>query len=205
MRAAEMRRSAHLPLIPALSIFVVSACGPSSPAKSEPKDVVPQNVQASGGMKLVTACTPTGPELCFNAIDDNCNGIIDEGCGICTGDLQFTIAWGDSAANVDIVVTDPTGKVESSGAHGTSGGLNLDHDCPSEKEPCNGQNIENVCRTGGEPPKGHYTVSVKLVDLAGAPSPVLVRYGARVGSRSFGADIQLAKPGDHQEMQYDVN
>lgn len=191
----------------ALSLVLAAvACGPSSPAKSEPKDVVPTNVQASAGMKLVTACTPTGPELCFNAVDDNCNGAIDEGCGVCTGDLQFTIAWGDSPANVDLIVVDPTGKVDASAqSHNTPGGLTLDHDCPSDKNPCNGQNIENVCRSGGDPPKGHYKVTVKLVDLAGATSPVLIRYGARVGSRSFGADISLAKPGDHQDMQYDVD
>jgi len=46
------------------------------------------------------ACTPTGPELCFNATDDNCNGIIDEGCGLRTGLVQFAIAWDEPKADV---------------------------------------------------------------------------------------------------------
>jgi len=32
-----------------------------------------------------------GPEICGNAIDDNCNGIIDEGCGLRTGKVQFEV------------------------------------------------------------------------------------------------------------------
>lgn len=187
----------------AVTALVVAACGPSVPARSEPKDVVPVNLKSSEGTKLVTACTPTGPELCFNAVDDNCNGVIDEGCGVCTGDLQFTIAWGDSAANVDLIVKDPTGTVDAT-HRSTSSGLTLDHDCPNDKDPCNGQNIENVCRQGSDPPKGTYQVIVKLVDLMGAPAPVLVRLGGRIGSHSFGADIELAHAGDQKEISYEL-
>ena len=57
-------------------------------------------LEAPEDAALDTACTPTGPELCFNAIDDNCNGVIDEGCGVQTGLLQFAIAWSEEAADV---------------------------------------------------------------------------------------------------------
>ena len=176
------------------------ACGPSTLAKSEAKELVPVHLTASEGTKLVSACTPTGPELCFNAVDDNCNGVIDEGCGVCTGDLQFTIAWGDSAANVDLLVTDPSGAVVDTQHRATASGLTLDHDCPSDKDPCNGQNIENVCRNGADPPKGLYVVKLKLVDLMGAAAPVLVRFGGRVGSRSFGADTELSRAGEEKTI-----
>src|SRR4051812_1073385 len=85
-------------------------CGPSSPGANAPgNNVVAKNVAASDGVVVTSACTPTGPELCFNANDDNCNGVIDEGCGVGTGLLQFTIAWGDSPADVDLLVHDPNG------------------------------------------------------------------------------------------------
>ena len=55
-----------------------------------------KGLSASPGVVLERACTPSGPELCFNARDDNCNGIIDEGCGVSTGLVQFVIAWDDA-------------------------------------------------------------------------------------------------------------
>ena len=95
------------------------------------------------------------PQACFNAIDDNCNGIIDEGCGVCTGPLQFTIAWGDSKANVDLEVDGAAGKVNE-GARTASSGLKLDLRLSNNVggESCNGQNVENVCLENGDPPKG---------------------------------------------------
>jgi hypothetical protein len=182
------------------------ACGPATPAVSAPKDVVAIDLTAPNGSKLVAACTPTGPELCFNAIDDNCNGIIDEGCGYRTGQLQFTIAWGDSKANVDLDIEGPAGKVSDDNK--VSGHLQLDHDCPNEKDPCNGQNIENIFfddNDGREdPPKGKYTVHVKLTALNGAPVPVLIRWGARFGSRSYGADVELSKEGESKPFLFSL-
>src|SRR5262245_972176 len=59
--------------------------------------------------ELREACVPTGPERCWNARDDNCNGIMDEGCGVSTGLVQFMIAWDAPTADVDLLVTDPKG------------------------------------------------------------------------------------------------
>ena len=138
---------------------------------------------------------PTGPELCFNAVDDNCNGVIDEGCGVQTGVLQFTIAWGGSLADVNLTVVTPSkDRVPSERSAKESsrsvGGFRLDRDCPGD-DGCNGQNIENISFEGSDPPRGHYVVEITLADLHGADVPVHVRFGARLGSRSVGFDVDL--------------
>jgi tRNA (guanosine-2'-O-)-methyltransferase len=155
-------------------------------------------------VELIMACTPTGPELCFNAIDDNCNGVIDEGCGVATGLLQFTAAWGESPADVDLVVTDPMQQKISDSNRSTSTGFHLDQDCPGDGDACHGQNIENVYFEGTEPPRGHYTVEIKLADLHGAEVPVKVRFGARVGGRTFGADVLLTREDDKKTFAFDL-
>ena len=54
-------------------LLTLAACGQSLPASSPGANVVAKNVTTSDGIVVTSACTPTGPELCFNANDDNCN------------------------------------------------------------------------------------------------------------------------------------
>jgi hypothetical protein len=180
--------------------FVVS-CGPSAPAKAPGADVKAVNLSPPAGTTLVQACTPTGPELCFNAIDDNCNGVIDEGCGEQTGVLQFTIAWDAPAADVNLVVVTPSNeRVTSDHARASADGFHVDRDCPG-KEGCGGQNVENVFYDGPEPPRGHYVVEITLGELHGAAPPIAVRFGARLGARTVGFDTRLA-PGDDAKKTF---
>jgi hypothetical protein len=185
----------------ALVIVTLVACGSTQTGTKSAANIAVSHIEAPYGVTLVEACTPTGPEICFNAVDDNCNGVIDEGCGLATGPLQFTIAWGDNPADVDLRVTDPSGEFVDAN-HPTNGAerLRLDRDCP--KDACYGQNIDNVLWAGLDPPRGTYQVDIILSELHGATLPVPVRFGARVGSRSYGADVVLESKDDKKHFAF---
>ena len=178
-------------LAPIAALLV--ACGPAVPAAAPGANVVAKNVVGSDGVVVTAACVPTGPELCFNANDDNCNGVIDEGCGSGTGVLQFMVAWGDSPADIDLSVVDPNGAKVQKSNRSVPSGLQLEKNCP--EDGCHGQNVENVFFDGNEPPKGRYLVEVKLVDPHGAELPVRAHLSARVGNRTYAMDLTLAPGG----------
>src|ERR1700722_87661 len=113
------------------ALLLCLSCAPQA-AKARPTDVTASNPAGPGGVSLVQAWTPTGPELCFNAIDDNCNGVIDEGCGAPTGVLQFTLAWPGNA-EVDLVLVTPSKeRVPEGRVRSTPSGFQLDRDCPQD-------------------------------------------------------------------------
>jgi hypothetical protein len=138
---------------------------------------------------VTTACTPTGPETCFDATDNNCNGVIDEGCGVHTGPLQIAIAW-DQGSDVDLVVTDPKGAKAEVGKT-TAGGLCKDFDCGAPNQTCHGQYIENVYAVGDRPAPGRYEVRVRLVTVTEGTEPIRVHFGAKLGARIVGMQLEL--------------
>jgi hypothetical protein len=182
-----------------LAFVACLSCAPRA-AVAPPADIAASNLAAPAGATLAVACTPTGPELCFNAIDDNCNGVIDEGCGLQTGLLQFTIAWNAAAADVNLSLVGPGDERLPSGRdRSTKSGFHLERDCPGD-DGCGGQNVENIYFDGPEPPRGSYEVDIVLVDLHGADSPVPVHFAARLGSRTVEFDVSLA-PGDDAQKK----
>jgi tRNA (guanosine-2'-O-)-methyltransferase len=184
-----------VPFWSAAPLAIALACTPAGPAKAPEPTVQATNLAAPAGTTLQDACTPTGPELCFNAIDDNCNGVIDEGCGLETGILQFTIAWGANPADVNLALVTPQGaRVPDEHGRSSVDGFHLDRDCPAD-DGCAGQNVENLFYDGADPPRGRYVVEITLGETHGAEGPVPVRFGARLGPRTLGFDVQLA-PGE---------
>lgn len=177
----------------------VAVAGCSRSFQSEaPVGVSVKDVATLDGVVVSSACTPTGPELCFNATDDNCNGVIDEGCGAGTGILQFMVAWGASSADIDVTLIDPKGnKIHKSNR--SNAGFLFEKDCPAEG--CHGQNVENIFFEGVEPTRGKYVVEIRLVDPNGADLPVHAHLSARVGNRTFGSDFTLAT-GSHDRKGF---
>ena len=181
--------------------LVGGACGPPAAAQRPAAGPVATELTTPGAVPLLSACTPTAPELCFNATDDNCNGIIDEGCGSRTGSLQFAIAW-PNGPDVDLIVTDPTGAVAGSTTEGET--LHKDRDCGRDTASCHGQNIENVYFDGAVPPSGKYRVVLKLVRATEDTLPVKVRLGGRIGAQSFAMDVDLAAVGEEKALAFVV-
>lgn len=174
---------------------------PAPPAKGA---LSVKDVKVSEGAGLEAACTPTGFELCFDALDNNCNGVLDEGCGLHTGILQFTIAWQEVDADVDLNVYDTSGELARVGEP-TMGGLMKDRDCPRQNGECQGQNVENVFLAEGDAKRGRYRVVVRLDKLNGATAPVKVRLGVRVGQRSYGMPVSLSPGANTEEVELSFN
>ncbi len=181
--------------------MAVGACGPlPAPLAAVGSTLVPKNLSATPGLAIDTACVVSGVELCFNAIDDNCNGVIDEGCGLRSGPIQMTVAWGSAPVDLDLRLTIPSGDTVSDDTP-TITGFRLDHDCP--RDGCGEQNYENLFATD-EPPLGHYVVAVKLADPMGHISPVKATLSARIGSRSYRLALEFAKVGDTRTFAFDL-
>jgi hypothetical protein len=135
-------------------------------------------------LSFAEACTLRGIETCFDAIDDNCNGLVDEGCGLPNGPLQLVIAWDPPEADVDLDVFDPLGEPVLVGRP-TSLGLTKDRDCPKEPNECGGQNVEVVYVGGDEVPVGRYRVTLRLRPKNAGENDVSVRLGGHIGNESI--------------------
>jgi len=158
------------------------------------------------GARLLNSCTPTQAEVCFNAIDDNCNGVIDEGCGVHTGTVQFELAWNGSKSKVAFYLLLPPDnhRMPDSGEAPDSPGFHHDRNC-SATDDCGGQNVENIYFDGVMPPKGHYEVHVTLDELGSEEPPIRAHFGVRIEERSVAYELELT-PGTegHRSFGFDI-
>jgi hypothetical protein len=180
---------------PALALcLLLTACGA---AKSRPPAAL---TAPSTDAPLVSATTATAPEVCANAADDNHNGLIDEGCGLSLGLVQFLAGWSAAKADVDLRVIDPNGELIEVGRVARSG-LTKDRDCPGRGTECQGKNLENVYLAEGEPVKGEYRLRLRLESLGGEAPPIRVTLGTRLGATSRSYEVELETPESEREIR----
>jgi hypothetical protein len=175
--------------------LALAACGASAP-----KAVTALTPEAAEDAPLPSATTATSPEVCANAADDNRNGLIDEGCGLSLGLVQFLAGWSAAKADVDLRVIDPNGELIEVGRVARSG-LTKDRDCPGRGTECQGRNLENVYLAEGEPLKGEYRLRLRLESLGGESPPVRVTLGTRLGPISRSYEVALEAPEAEHEIR----
>ncbi len=193
---ARAKSSGAVPLLWLLfSIGCGSATKPSTPAAPAAPPNFPEWVHGP-------VCVPSGVEVCFNARDDNCNGSIDEGCGLTSGLLQFVAAWPEPDVDIDLEVTDPEGQLVELRRVSESG-LFKERDCPGRDGECRGVNLENVVLQSNEPMRrGTYVVRVRLENLADVEDPIRVHLSARLGPKQFAVAFDLQE--EKEERQFEL-
>ena len=169
----------------------VAACGSGTRAPAA-------SGRAGAGLPQRTAVS-TAAEICGNAVDDNGNGLAEEGCGIPGGLVGFVAAWDEPTADVDLRVIDPSGELAETG-RSTGSGLVKERDCPGRDGECRSRNVENVYLERGEILRGDYRVHLRLVSIGGEEPPIEVRFAARLGQKSYGAVVSLRRVEESWEV-----
>ena len=136
------------------------------------------------GVQVLQAQCQQGTEEACNGLDDNCNGVIDEGCGYQGGNIQITAAW-QTASDIDLHVTDPSGAEVYYAARSSASGAVLDHDANAACRIAP-PTVENVYWNTQTPPSGTYQVRLVAYDMCGVPNTPTT-LSISVGGRVIGA------------------
>ena len=160
-------------------VGVSSTINVSPPPQVNATATFSANVSVPTGVTVIQQqCVQGSAEQC-NGLDDNCNGVIDEGCGYQTGNIQITAAW-NSPSDIDLHVLDPMGEeIYYAHRNSQSGGV-LDRDDTTARGP------ENIYWNAAYTP-GRYYVCPESYTGAVAYATwtlVVVRNGIEVARRT---------------------
>jgi hypothetical protein len=120
-RAQRSAIHAHGVLATLLALWLSGCSGAARPAPATPGGSQQSTLErddtgdhpfrdvrvSSDAERIQLDCENGSYEQC-NALDDDCNGIIDDECGYESGAVQITVSW-NSGADLDLYVTDPSG------------------------------------------------------------------------------------------------
>ncbi|MGB5696480.1 MAG: hypothetical protein WBM46_12560 [Polyangiales bacterium] len=166
-----------------------------APAFVEPPVLV-SIVAVPTAVEIPRDCSKPTEESC-NALDDDCDGVIDDGCDYGTGMMQVTVSW-NTGADIDLYVTGPLGDTLSFQRPATPSGGRLDHagrgDCVGDMP---NPRIENVRWVGERPLGGVYEVELHYWgECIGRGGPTNVTVSVAVGRRVAGQYRQSLLPGE---------
>jgi tRNA (guanosine-2'-O-)-methyltransferase len=189
------------PIPSTLAALVLAACAAKAPAPKAPQ-AQPQGPERSGqasalhqGVSTVQSSCKAGSAEACNALDDDCDGVIDDGCGYSGGGVQVTVAW-DSGADIDLYVRDPSGEsvfYNNDKRRSPVGGF-LDHTARGQCRPGEAaSNVENAYWP--EPaPTGTYVVELHYFGPCGQAAETQVTLSVAVHGRVVGVYRYTLKP-----------
>ncbi|MGD8317015.1 MAG: hypothetical protein PVH21_07930 [Myxococcales bacterium] len=194
-----------LMLVAACSGATATAPEPQTARETEEAESLPEIVEPpvlvsivpiSTAQEIPRDCAHPVEEKC-NALDDDCDGVIDDGCGYGTGLMQVTASW-NTGSDIDLYVTGPLGDTLSFQRPSTPSGGREDHAGRGDCEPnMPNPRVENIRWVGERPIPGIYEVEIQYWGeciTGGGPTEVTV--SVAVGRQIAGQYRYSLLPGE---------